>query len=44
MTKAHFAGNGERDKKLLELIHIDVCGPMSINVRGKHQYFIVMFI
>ena len=44
MTKAHFTGNGERNKNLLELIHTDVCGPMSINVRGKYQYFMVMFI
>ena len=31
MTKALFTGHGERTIYLLELIHTDVCGPMSIN-------------
>lgn len=40
MTKAPFTGHSERAKDLLELIHTDVCGPMSINARGNYQYFI----
>ncbi|WZZ65001.1 hypothetical protein YC2023_076371 [Brassica napus] len=40
MAKAPFTGHGERAKDLLELIHTDVCGPMSIHARGNYQYFI----
>jgi hypothetical protein len=40
MTKAPFTGKSERAKDLLELIHTDVCGPMSINARGNFSYFI----
>ena len=40
MTKSPFTGKGERAKQLLELIHTDVCGPMSIQARGGYQYFI----
>ena len=40
MAKAPFTRHGERAKYLLELIHTDVCGPMSINARGNYQYFI----
>ena len=40
MAKTPFTGHGERAKDLLELIHTDVCGPMSIHARGNYQYFI----
>ena len=40
MTKTPFTGHSERAKDLLELIHTDVCRPMSINARGNYQYFI----
>src|SRR6266540_696827 len=40
MTKAPFTGVGERAKDLLELIHTDVCGPMSIVARDGFKYFI----
>jgi len=40
MTKAHFNDFPERASELLELIHIDVCGPMSMTARGRFQYFI----
>ena len=30
----------ERASDLLELIHTDVCGPMSSTARGGFQYFI----
>jgi hypothetical protein len=39
MTKVPFTGLLERALDLLELIHIDVCGPMSMTTRGI-QYFI----
>ena len=30
----------ERATDLLEIIHTDVCGPMSIPVRGGYLYFV----
>ena len=41
MTKTSFAGHSERASKLLELVHTDVCGPMSTTARGGYQYFII---
>jgi transposase InsO family protein len=29
-----------RAKKMLELVHTDICGPITPNSLGKHQYFI----
>ena len=40
MTKAPFTGYGERAKDLLELVHTDVCGPMSKHAMGGYSYFI----
>ena len=40
MTKLPFKGNGERANGLLDLIHTDVCGPMSMHARGGFVYFI----
>ena len=40
MAKAPFPGKGQRAKELLELIHTDVCGPMSHQARGGFSYFI----
>ena len=33
MTELPFMGNGEHAYGPLDLIHSDVCGPLSINVR-----------
>lgn len=33
---------GERSKKILDLIHTDVCGPMPVQSLGGHKYFITM--
>ena len=33
MTKLSFKGKGERANEHLDLIHIDVCGPMSTHAR-----------
>ena len=30
----------ERASDLLEIIHADVCGPMSVDARGGHHYFL----
>ena len=40
MTKRPFNAKGYRAKDLLELVHSDVCGPMSIQARGGYEYFI----
>ena len=40
MTKTPFSGTMERATNLLEIIHIDVCDPMSVDARGKYHYFL----
>ena len=40
MTKLPFKGKGERVNGLLNLIHTDVCGPMSVHAIGGFVYFI----
>ena len=40
MTKTSFPGTMERATNLLEIIHTDVCGPMSVEARGGYRYFL----
>ena len=40
ITKTPFSGTMERATDLLEIIHTDVCGPMSVEARGGHRYFL----
>ena len=40
MTKTPFSGTIERATDLLEIIHTDVCSPMSIDARGGYRYFL----
>ena len=40
MTKRPFNAKGRRAQELLELVHSDVCSPMSIQARGGYEYFI----
>ena len=40
MTKALFSGTMERAIYLFEIIHNDVCGPMSVEARGGYRYFL----
>jgi transposase InsO family protein len=40
MTKAPFTKQGERANDLLDLVHSDVCGPMSIGARDGSRYFV----
>ena len=40
MTKTPFSATMERDSDLLEIAHTDVCGPMSIDARGRYRYFL----
>ena len=41
MTKTPFSGTMERAKDLLEIIHIDVCGLMNTEARGRYHYFLI---
>ena len=43
MTKRPFSAKGQRAKEPLQLVHSDVCGPMSVQARGGYEYF-VLFI
>ena len=40
MTKTPFSKTMERATDLLEIIHTDVCGPMSVEARGGYRYFL----
>lgn len=40
MTRLPFKANGTRAKSLLQLIHADVCGPMSTNSLGGGRYYV----
>ena len=40
MTKTPFSEKMERANDLLEIIHTDVCGPMSVEARGGYRYFL----
>ena len=40
MSKSPFNKKGERAKETLELIHSDVCDPMSTHARGGYLYFV----
>ena len=41
MTKTPFSGTMERATDLLEIIHTDVCGLMSVYPRGGYHYFLI---
>ncbi|RVX02180.1 Retrovirus-related Pol polyprotein from transposon TNT 1-94 [Vitis vinifera] len=40
MTKRPFPLKGNRVNDVLELIHSDLCGPMSVQARGGFEYFV----
>src|SRR5215216_1060524 len=40
MTKTPFSRTMERANDLLEIIHTDVCGPMSVESRDGYCYFL----
>ena len=44
MTKTSFSGTMERANDLLEIIHIDVCGPMTVEARGGYRYFLTFIV
>ena len=41
ITKTPFSRTMERATDLLEIIHTDVCGPMSVEARGGYRYFLI---
>ena len=41
MTRRAFIAKGYRAKEQLELVHSDLCGPMTIQARGGFEYFII---
>src|SRR3954464_10373799 len=42
MTKTPLSGTMERATNLLEIIHTDVCGPMSVEARGGYRYVLTL--
>jgi hypothetical protein len=40
MTRTPFSSTMEQAADLLEIIHTNVCGPMSVALCGKYHYFI----
>ena len=40
MSKTLFPRTMERANDLLEIIYTDVCGPMSVEARGRYHYFL----
>ena len=40
MTKRPFLAKGKRSKEPLQLVHSDVCDPLSVQARGGYEYFI----
>ena len=40
MTKRPFNAKGRRAQDLIELVHLDVCGPMLTQAKGGYEYFI----
>ena len=40
MTKTPFSGTMERATDLLEIIHTDVCDPMTVKAHGVYRYFL----
>ena len=40
MTKTPFTGHGQRTSDILDLVHTDVCDPISTQARDGYSYFI----
>ena len=40
MTKTPFSGTMERATDSLEIIHTNVCDPVSVEARGGYHYFL----
>ena len=35
-----FKAKGYRAKEVLDLVHTDLCGPISTSARGRYEYFV----
>ena len=42
MTKTPLSGTMEQAIDLLEIIHTDVCGPMSVDACGGYRYVLTL--
>ncbi|KAA0061263.1 gag/pol protein [Cucumis melo var. makuwa] len=40
MIKRSFTGKGLKAEVPLELVHLDLYGPMNVKARGEYKYFI----
>ena len=40
MTKRPFSAKGKRSKEPFQLVHSDVCGPLSVQATGGYEYFV----
>ena len=40
-TRKPFTNSETRSKEILDLIHFDVCGPMSNKLLGGHLYYVI---
>ena len=40
MTMRHFRTKVYKAKEILDLVHMDLCGPKSTSARGGYKYFI----
>ena len=40
MTVRPFKAKGYRPKEVLDLVHTDLCGPISTSARGGYEYFV----
>lgn len=40
MIKWCFKAKGYRASKPLELVHIDMCGPINVHAKGSYVYFV----
>ena len=40
MTNRPFSAKGTRAKEPLQLVHSDVCGPVSVQAIGGYEYFV----
>ena len=40
MTNRLFSVKGTRAKEPLQLVHLDVCGPLNVQARGGYEYFV----
>ena len=40
MTETPFGSKGNMVKRLLELVHNDVYGPMNVKVQGGYKYYV----